>query len=178
MFLVAQYENWWVPLAVILSVTVAISGALSALWLAGPSLDIDARIGLALLIGLASKNAILIVEFAKQERERGRKSISQAAQRAAELRFRPVMMTAFSFILGVVSLLLATGAGASSRHSIGTTVFGGMLAATLIGVIFVPLLYVAVQSLSERFVRFRQPEKSVTKAAGGTQTDSVNFNSD
>jgi HAE1 family hydrophobic/amphiphilic exporter-1 len=145
--LAAQYESWLVPLAVILAVPLGVLGALGALWLTGLANDVYAQIGLALLIGLASKNAILIVEFAKERRERGI-AAPEAAREAARLRFRPILMTSFAFILGSLPLVFASGAGAASRHSMGTTVVGGMLAVTVLGVLLVPAFYVAVERLA------------------------------
>jgi multidrug efflux pump subunit AcrB len=146
--LAAQYESWLVPLAVILAVPLGVLGALGALALRGLANDVYAQIGLALLIGLAAKNAILIVEFARVRREHGL-PIREAAREAARIRFRPILMTSFAFILGSVPLVFATGAGAASRHSIGTTVVGGMLAVTVLGVLLVPAFYVAVERLGE-----------------------------
>jgi HAE1 family hydrophobic/amphiphilic exporter-1 len=145
--LAAQYESWLVPLAVILAVPLGVLGALAALWLGGLANDVYAQIGLALLIGLASKNAILIVEFAKERRDRG-VDVQEAAREAARLRFRPILMTSFAFILGSLPLVVASGAGAASRHSIGATVVGGMLTVTVLGVLLVPAFYVAVERLA------------------------------
>ncbi|WP_415887333.1 efflux RND transporter permease subunit [Neptuniibacter sp. QD37_6] len=150
LFLVAQYESWTIPVAVMLSITVAIFGAILPLWLIpGLTNNLYAQIGMVMLIGLASKSAILIVEFAKQLREEG-KGIIEAANEAANLRYRAVLMTGFSFILGVMPLLTASGAGAASRISIGFVVFGGMLLATVIGIFFIPALFVAMQTLREK----------------------------
>jgi HAE1 family hydrophobic/amphiphilic exporter-1/multidrug efflux pump len=147
--LAAQYESWTVPFAVILAVPFGVFGALSAVWLRGMTNDIYFQIGLVTLIGLAAKNAILIVEFANHRHEAGM-SPKEAAMEAAKLRFRPIIMTSMAFILGVVPLVVATGAGAASRQSIGTGVFGGMLAATFLAIFFVPLFFVLVRKHNRR----------------------------
>ena len=149
LILAAQYESWSMPFMVLLAVPTALFGALLALWVRGLQIDVYSQIGFVMLIGLAAKNAILIVEFAKRRREEGL-DIVDAAMEAARLRLRPILMTAFAFILGVVPLMVATGAGAASRQSIGTTVFGGMLAATLLTLVFVPVFYVVIERLRER----------------------------
>ena len=149
LFLAAQYESWTMPFMVILAVPLAIFGALGAQWLRGLENDIYCQIGLVMLIGLASKNAILIVEFARRRREEGL-SIEMAAMEAARVRLRPILMTAFAFILGVLPLVLASGAGANSRHSLGTAVFGGMFAATLLSLFIVPVFYVLIEKMRER----------------------------
>ncbi len=147
--LAAQYESWSMPFMVLLSVPFALFGALLALWLRGLQLDVYGEIGLVMLIGLSAKNAILIVEFAKRLREEGRSAV-EAAMEAARLRLRPILMTAFAFILGVSPLVIASGAGAASRQSLGTVVFGGMLAATVLGLVFTPVFYVTIEWLRER----------------------------
>jgi len=162
LFLVAQYESWSVPLSVILSVVIAGTGGLALTWLVGLDNNIYTQIGLVMLIGLASKNAILIVEFAKQLREEG-KPIQEAAASAARVRYRAVLMTAFSFILGIMPLVLASGAGAASQVSLGIVVLGGMMAATFLGIFVIPPLYVFVQTIRER-VR-GAPEGAVEKPA-------------
>ena len=154
LILAGQYESWKLPIAVLLSVPIAVLGALAAVWLRGALFgaaanDIYFQIGLVTLIGLASKNAILMVEFATQRRAAGA-SVEAAAQQAARLRFRPIVMTSLAFVLGVLPLVVSTGAGAASRHSIGTGVFGGMIAATFIAVFFIPVFYVVITRLGER----------------------------
>jgi len=152
LFLVAQYESWTLPIAVLGAVPLALAGAMAGLWLVGLANDIYAQVGLVLLIGLSTKTAILIVEFAMQLRQSGI-STAEAAQKAAVLRFRAVLMTALSFVLGVLPLVFASGAGAASRVSLGITVLSGMVAATILGTLLVPVFYKWIQSVRDR----RQP---------------------
>jgi hydrophobe/amphiphile efflux-1 (HAE1) family protein len=158
LFLAALYESWAIPFSVILGIPLGAFGAFLAIWMRGLPNDIYVQIGLVMLIGLAAKNAILIVEFAKMRYEQGA-GLVEAAVEGAQLRFRPILMTSFAFILGVVPLVVATGAGAGSRHSLGSAVFGGMVAATCIGVFLIPLLYVLMQRAVERFAGSRAPAK-------------------
>ena len=149
LFLAALYESWAMPFMVMLAVPLALLGAMSAQYLRGLTNDVYCQIGLVMLIGLASKNAILIVEFAKQRREEGLPVI-EAAMQAAMIRLRPILMTAFAFILGVFPLVIASGAGAESRHSLGTAVFGGMILSTMLSLIVVPVFYVIIENVRER----------------------------
>jgi HAE1 family hydrophobic/amphiphilic exporter-1 len=144
--LAAQYESYVLPFIVLLAVPVAILGAIGAQALRGLQNDVYCQIGLVMLIGLSSKNAILIVEFAEQLRGQGM-SVVEAAVEAARIRLRPILMTSLAFILGVVPLVLAQGAGRAGRVSVGTTVFGGMIAATTLNLVFIPVLYVIVRNL-------------------------------
>jgi hydrophobe/amphiphile efflux-1 (HAE1) family protein len=148
LLLAAQYESWLLPMAVVFGVPLGVFGAMVFIWQGGAANDVYSSIGLILLVGLIAKNAILIVEFAAQQRREG-KSIREAAHEAAHLRLRPILMTAFAFILGVVPLVLSSGAGAASRVSLGTAVFGGMLIGTILGVLVVPAFYVVFQGISE-----------------------------
>jgi len=158
LFLAAQYESWSIPVAVMLAVPLAILGAALFTLVRGMDNNVYMQIGLVLLIGLSAKSAIMIVEFAKQLHEEGR-SVIDAALESARLRFRPILMTAFSFILGVIPLVIASGAGAESRKSLGTAVFGGMLIGTVGGVFLIPLLYVAVVGTVERLGRKRAGDR-------------------
>jgi len=145
----AQYESFVLPFIILLAVPMALLGALGAQWLRGQQNDVYCQVGLVMLVGLASKNAILIVEFAEQLRERGM-TIVDAAVEAARIRLRPILMTSFAFILGVVPLVIATGAGEHGRRSVGTTVFGGMIMSTILNLFFIPVLYLLVEGFRER----------------------------
>ena len=149
LFLVAQYESWTVPISVMLSVLFALLGALIGLWITKTPLSIYAQLGCVMLIGLAAKNAILMVEFSKQERESG-KSVFEAAVSGADLRYRAVMMTAWSFVIGVLPLVFASGAGSGAMKAIGICTFSGMLFSSVVGIIFVPALYALFQRLREK----------------------------
>ena len=145
----AQYESFVLPFIILLAVPMALLGALSAQWIRGQQNDVYCQVGLVMLVGLASKNAILIVEFAEQLRERGM-TILDSAVEAARIRLRPILMTSFAFILGVVPLVTASGAGENGRHSVGTTVFGGMIMSTILNLFFIPVLYLLIEGFRER----------------------------
>ena len=149
LFLVAQYESWTIPISVMLSVMFALTGAYVALYLTHTQASVSAQLGCVMLIGLAAKNAILMVEFSKQEHEAG-KSVFESAENGASLRYRAVLMTAWSFIIGVLPLVFATSAGAAAMRAIGICTLGGMLAATLVGIVFVPALYSVFQRMREK----------------------------
>lgn len=158
LILAAQYERWTLPLAVVTAVPFALFGAILAVWLRGIENDVYFQVGLITLIGLAAKNAILIVEFAVMLRAEG-KSIFESAYEAAKLRFRPIVMTSLAFILGCVPLAISTGAGSASRHSIGTGVIGGMLGATLLAIFVIPMFFMLVESLAEKAGKGRKKTK-------------------
>ena len=160
--LCAQYESWLLPIGVILAIPLALLGTVIALYIAGLDLNVYGQIGLVLLVALASKNAILIVEFAKEEYVKG-KSIVEAASTSASLRLRPILMTSFAFILGVWPLVIASGAGAASRRSLGTAVFGGMIAATFMTVLFVPYFFTTLERISKKFHRNNEENKVENK---------------
>jgi HAE1 family hydrophobic/amphiphilic exporter-1 len=162
--LAAQYENFWDPFVILLSVPLALLGALWAIGLRHFPSDVFVQVGFVMLIGLASKNAILIVEFANQLRESGMNPIAAVA-RAAETRLRPIIMTSLAFIFGILPLVFATGAGSASRSSLGTAVLGGMLVSTALNLVFVPVIYVAVTMLRERVAGHREPRRAAEPQA-------------
>ncbi len=156
LILAAQYESWALPFSVLLATPIAVLGAFVALWIRGFENDVYAQIGLIMLIGLSAKNAILIVEFARSERTLGKSALA-AALGGARVRLRPILMTAFAFILGTVPLAIANGAGAASRQILGTAVIGGMLAGTLLAIFIIPVTYYAVESTKDKVAAWRRP---------------------
>jgi multidrug efflux pump len=179
MILAAQYESWSLPVGVMMAVPFAILGALAAIALRGIPNDLYFQIGLLTLIGLAAKNAILIVEFAVEMNRKEGKSYFDAAVEAARLRLRPIVMTSFAFVLGTIPLAIATGASANSRHSIGTGVIGGTLVATIIAIFFIPMFYWMLETLSTKLFGGEKSEpiatadKKLTGAAPGGAAGSI-----
>jgi HAE1 family hydrophobic/amphiphilic exporter-1 len=164
LLLAALYESWRLPWAVLLGSPLVALGAFFGIWLAGFDNNVYVQIGLIMLIGLAAKNAILIVEFAKAKRDGGM-PLREAALESAKLRFRPILMTAFAFILGVVPLMIASGAGAGAQNVMGTAVFWGMLVATFLGVFLIPGNYVFVEQLGRRGKTDAPPDEPQRPAA-------------
>ena len=164
--LAALYESWAMPVAILLVIPFGVFGAFLGLLMRSLDNNVFTQIGLIMLIGLAAKNAILIVEFAKLKREEG-EPIEKAALDGAKLRLRPILMTSFAFILGTVPLAVALGAGAGGRQALGTAVVFGMLVATLVGVFFIPVFYVLLQRVSERQWPFHRPDEGVFSTGGG-----------
>ncbi|HEY8569557.1 multidrug efflux RND transporter permease subunit [Microbulbifer sp.] len=168
LFLVAQYESWAIPIAVLLAIPIAIGGGLLACWLMGHENNLYTQIGMVLLIAMAAKTAILMVEFAMLQRDQG-KSVRESALEATRLRFRAVLMTALSFVLGIFPLVIATGAGAASRVSLGLAVFGGMVAASILSTFLIPIYYALVQSVREKVKGGHKPKH---RGEGGARTSS------
>jgi HAE1 family hydrophobic/amphiphilic exporter-1 len=166
LLLAAQYESWTLPFGVLLGTPIAVLGAVGALWVGHLELDVFSQIGLVMVIGLAAKNAILIVEFAKEEYERGT-PLADAALAAARLRLRPILMTAFAFILGVVPLVLSKGAGANSRIILGATVLGGMLLATALAIFIIPVTFYVSERFGRRPSKAPMPDALPAPIAGG-----------